>query len=208
MTAGRQPSLQAPRPRPITTWISAFFTLAIIMPIAIRFLEIDYRPLAIAMLLGPLVLLAKAVWNAALNARQRESAAAPTARYAKRMLAITLIYVASLFAALSLVEPDVPVGPAAILLALAQGLAVASYFWAIGRLLVEMEDEFLKMLFVRQSLIATGFTMAAASVWGFLENFGITSHVDAFWWPIAWFAGLGLGAIVNRVQYGSAGEAM
>lgn len=199
---------EEPRVRPVMTWIAAFFALSVAMPLAIHLLGIDYRPLAIAMLLGPLPLLAKGVWNGIANARHREGQASASARYAKRMLVITAVYVASLLAALLLVDGDAPLSPSAVLLALAPGLAVAAYFWAIARLLVEMEDEFLRMLFVRQSLIATGLTLAAASVWGFLENFGMAPHVDAFWWPIAWFAGLGLGAIANRVQYGTSGEAM
>ena len=36
------------------------------------------------------------------------------------------------------------------------GLAICGVFWAIGRLIVDEKDEFIRMLIVRQTLIATG----------------------------------------------------
>ena len=70
-----------------------------------------------------------------------------------------------------------------------------------------MSDEFQKMLLVRQSLIATGLTMAIVSIYGFLENFGVAPHVDAFWWPIVWFGGLAVGALANKIKFGTIGDA-
>jgi len=90
-------------------------------------------------------------------------------------------------------------------LALLPGLAVLGIFWAIGRLIVEEQDEFMRMLIVRQSLIATGLALGAASVWGFLESAEVAPHLDAYWWAIVWFFGLGIGAIANRIQYGAWG---
>jgi len=75
-------------------------------------------------------------------------------------------------------------------------------FWAIGHLLVEETDEYLRTLLVRQMLIATGLTMVVATIYGFLENYGLVPHVDAFYLTILFFAGLGIGAVVNRLTVG------
>ena len=91
------------------------------------------------------------------------------------------------------------------LLAIPPALGVIGVFWAIGRLMVEEKDEFIRMLVIRQSLIATGLTLSAAALWGFLESAQVLPHLDAFWWPVLWFVGLAIGAVANRVQYGAWG---
>ena len=78
-------------------------------------------------------------------------------------------------------------------------------FWAIGRLLIEETDEYLRSLLVRQMLVATGLTMVVATIYGFLENYGLVGHVDAFYLTILFFAGLGVGSLVNRLTIGDGG---
>ena len=91
------------------------------------------------------------------------------------------------------------------LLAIPPALGVIGVFWAIGRLMVEEQDEFIRMLVIRQSLIATGLSLSAAALWGFLETAQVVPHLDAFWWPVLWFVGLAIGAVSNRIQYGAWG---
>jgi hypothetical protein len=62
------------------------------------------------------------------------------------------------------------------------------------------------MLLVRQTLVATGFALSVATVWGFLENFELVAHVDAFYIAILWFLGLGLGSLYNRLTLGDSGD--
>lgn len=120
-------------------------------------------------------------------------------RYFRRVAVATVAYAASLSLALHLVGGGIVEGPLAYLLALLPGLSVASVFWAIGRLLVEERDEYLRLLLVRQTLVATALTLTVATVWGFLENFRLVPHVDAFYVAVLWFAGLGLGSCVNAL---------
>ncbi|MFL6847288.1 MAG: hypothetical protein ACJ8EI_02805, partial [Sphingomicrobium sp.] len=80
---------------------------------------------------------------------------------------------------------------------------VIGLFVAIGRYLVEEQDEYLRMLMVRQTLWASGFALSVATVWGFLENFDLVEHVDAYSVAIVWFAGLGLGALINKLTLGA-----
>lgn len=106
-------------------------------------------------------------------------------------------YIITLTAALRFVGGGDVTGALAYVLALLPGLSIAGVFWAIGRLLVEERDEYLRMLMVRQSLVATGFTLSVVTMWGFLENFDLVPHVDAFYIAVLWFGGLALGSCVN-----------
>jgi hypothetical protein len=118
-------------------------------------------------------------------------------RYLLRLSAAMAAYIVTLSAALRFVGGHTVTGPLAYILALLPGLSIAGVFWAIGRLMVEEKDEYVRMLFVRQSLVATAFTLSITTMWGFLENFDLVPHVDAFYIAVLWFAGLGLGSCVN-----------
>ena len=123
-------------------------------------------------------------------------------RYVVRVLIAMVGYVATLFLAEYLIEDRSVTGPLAWLVALLPGLCVASVFWAIGRLLIEETDEYLRTLLVRQMLVATGMTMVIATIYGFLENYGLVVHIDAFYLTVLFFAGLGVGSVVNRLTIG------
>jgi hypothetical protein len=123
-------------------------------------------------------------------------------RYLLRLAAAMTAYVVTLAVALRFVGSGSVTGPLAYVLAVLPGLSVAGVFWAVGRLLVEERDEYLRMLLVRQSLVATGFTLTIATIWGFLENFRLVSHVDAFYIAVLWFIGLGVGSVFNWLTLG------
>ncbi|WP_095012276.1 hypothetical protein [Tsuneonella mangrovi] len=127
-------------------------------------------------------------------------------RYLVRLAVAMAIYLLSLFAAERLIDHGGLDGPAAWIVALVPGFAVASVFVAIGRLVIEETDEFMRMLVVRQALVATGIALSAATIYGFLEQYGLVAHIVAYWWGIIWFFGLGVGSVVNRLTLGSAGN--
>lgn len=129
-------------------------------------------------------------------------------RYLLRLVIAMIIYLGSLFAAEVLIEDRGLSGPPAYALAALPGLAFAAVPWIFTRLIIEERDEFQRMLYVRQVMVATGFTLTAAAVWGFLETYVPVSHIEAFWWPTLWCFGLGLGAIYNKVTIGTAGNLM
>ena len=118
-------------------------------------------------------------------------------RYLIRLAIAMASYIITLTIALRFVGGAVVTGPPAYLLALLPGVSVAGVFWAIGKRLVEEQDEYQRMLLVRQSLVASGFALSIATVWGFLENFGLAAHVDAFYLAVLWFSGLGVGSCYN-----------
>lgn len=127
-------------------------------------------------------------------------------RYLQRLGVSMGVYLVSLFAAEYLISRELVDGPLAWVLGLIPGLAVVGAFYAVGMLIVEQKDEFLRMLIVRQILVATGFSLSIATVWGFLENFALVPHVPAFWVGILWFLGFGIGGFVNKRTMGAWGE--
>ncbi len=142
-----------------------------------------------------------------MSERTKSRPPASTRRYVFRFVLTMAFYLATLFLAEFLIEDRGVGGVAAAILASLPGLSFAGLIWAFGALIVEEKDEFYRLLYVRQGLIATGITMTAAAVWGFLEKYYIVEHVEAYWWPTIWCFGVGIGAIANKLKYGTFGEA-
>lgn len=127
-------------------------------------------------------------------------------RYLVRTLALTMIYVAGVFGAKYLISGVGVPRPVALAVALVPGLAMAGMFANTLSMIGATADEFMRMLAVRQQLIAAGFALATASVWGSLEMFGLVAHVDAFYIVVLWAIGLFVGQLANRITHGEWGE--
>jgi hypothetical protein len=127
-------------------------------------------------------------------------------RYLRRTAAIAIIYVAGLFGANYLIEGAGVAGPLAFGFALIPALAVAALFYSTGRMIAETDDEFMRMLAVRQQLIAAGLAMSVASAWGVLEMFELVPHMQAFYIVVLWAFGLFVGMIANRITHGVWGQ--
>jgi hypothetical protein len=130
----------------------------------------------------------------------------PVRRYMWRITAAMAVYIVGLFSANYLIDSELVSGPLAWAAALVPGLAVASVFYAVGMLILEQTDEFIRMLLIRQNLIATGFAMSIVAVWGFLESFGFVTHVPGFLIIGLWAVGMAIGAVSNRITHGSWGQ--
>ena len=125
-------------------------------------------------------------------------------RYNRRVIVLSLAYAALLMGVVYLFNHHRPDGPLAAMLAVLPALPIVGIFVAIGRYLVEEDDEYLRMLMVRQTLWASGFALGAATIWGFLESFDQVPHVAAYAVAVLWFGGLGLGACANKLTLGRA----
>lgn len=128
-------------------------------------------------------------------------------RYMRRFVPITFAYVASIALATFVIADNAPADALTIGLALLPGLAVLGWLWAMARLLVELDDEYLRMLEVRKMLVATGLTLAITSVWGILELYSpdIPPMPVFFVFPM-WCIGLAIGQLVIRFGFGDAGD--
>ena len=124
-------------------------------------------------------------------------------RYNVRVVWLTLLYAIFLLGATYGFKNELLSGVAAYVAAILPALPIIGIFAAIGRYLVEEQDEYLRMLLVRQTLWASAFALSAATIWGFLESFGLAGHVDAFYIAVVWFFGLGIGTIMNKLTVDS-----
>jgi len=127
-------------------------------------------------------------------------------RYLIRLAVLMTAYVILLFGSITLFQKNQPTGIAAYALAIAPALPIIGVFWAVMRLLIEEPDEFQRMLFARQCLIATGFCLTIVTIWEFLQNFELVPPGNGgFGAAFFWFAGLGVGALYNKLTVGSSG---
>jgi len=127
-------------------------------------------------------------------------------RYNWRTIWLSLLYAVFLLAAVYGFKHQLLSGPAAWVAAILPALPIIGIFAAIGRYLVEEQDEYVRMLMVRQTLWASAFALSLATVWGFLESFDLVGHADGYWVAIAWFFGLGIGGGVNKFSFGETGS--
>jgi xanthosine utilization system XapX-like protein len=124
-------------------------------------------------------------------------------RYNRRVIVLSLIYSALLIGAVYLFKHHIACGPIAWIVGILPALPIVAIFGAIGVYIVEETDEYLRMLLVRQTLYASAITLSITTVWGFLESFGLVGHIEAYYASVLWFAGLGVGTVINRITEGT-----
>jgi hypothetical protein len=120
-------------------------------------------------------------------------------RYNRRVIQLSLLYALTLLGAVYLFKHQQVSGAGAWIVAILPALSIIAIFVAIGAYIVEESDEYLRALVIRQTLYASGFMLGLTTLWGFLESFGLVGHVEAYYTAILWFAGFGLGAVINRL---------
>lgn len=128
-------------------------------------------------------------------------------QYLIRLFVLMSLYIVTLIAAVTIFKAGAVSGIPAYALAIAPALPVIGVFWAVMRFLVEEPDEFMRMLLVRQCLVATGFCLTVMTVWEFLQNFELVPQGNGgFGAAFFWFMGLGFGALYNKLTLGTAGS--
>jgi hypothetical protein len=127
-------------------------------------------------------------------------------RYMIRLIVLVSLYLVTLFAAVLTFKANAVSGAPAVVLAILPALPIIGVFWAVMRFLIEEQDEFMRMLLVRQCLVATGFCLTIMTVWEFLQNFDIVPPGNGgFGAAFFWFIGLGFGGLYNKLTVGTAG---
>ena len=127
-------------------------------------------------------------------------------RYNGRMIWLSLLYAVFLIAAVYGFKHQLFSGVEAYVAAILPALPIIGIFGAMGRYLIEEQDEYVRSLMVRQTLWASGFALSLATVWGFLDNFELVGHLDGYWIVVVWYFGLAIGAAMNRVMLGEGGR--
>jgi len=126
-------------------------------------------------------------------------------RYNLRVIWLSLFYAVFLIAAVYGFKHQLVPDALKYVVAILPALPIIGIFGAIGRYLVEEQDEYVRMLMVRQTLWASGFALSLATAWGLLARFDLVSHADGYYVVIAWYFGLGVGGIVNKLTLGDGG---
>lgn len=112
-------------------------------------------------------------------------------RYLVRFLPTMLLYVVLLFGAQYLMTAWRPTGLRLAVIAALPALPLVGVIAIMGLYIAEERDEYLRARMVRGVLIATGFMLAVTTIWGFLEEGGVVSHLPLYWAFIIWCVGLG-----------------
>ena len=126
-------------------------------------------------------------------------------RYNWRVVWLSLAYATFLIGAVLVLKYHLVSGILTYAVAVLPALPVIGIIGAIGLYLTEEQDEYVRMLMVRQTLWASGFALSAATIWGFLESFELIGRVDGYYVVIVWFFGLGVGSLVNKYTLGDGG---
>src|SRR6185312_9095405 len=125
-------------------------------------------------------------------------------RYNRRTIWISVAYAIFLIAAVYGFKHDLVGGSLRYVVAALPALPVVGLFIAMGRYLVEEQDEYVRMLLVRQMLWAMGFALSCATIWGFLEGFDMVGHIDGYWVVVVWYFGQAIGGLANKLTLGAA----
>jgi hypothetical protein len=99
-------------------------------------------------------------------------------RYMWRFLPAMFGYVGVLLAAISYANAAHPTGLVAWLVALAPSVPVLLAIRAVALVLTDEDDEYLRERMYRTYAVATALTLAACTVWGFLDLFELVAHVQ------------------------------
>jgi len=118
--------------------------------------------------------------------------------YNRRVLVAAMTYVVVLFGSMGIARYFEPPALVRILLAIAAALPVLFIIRAMALLLREETDEYLRTRLVEQSLVATGFLLTVATLYGFLNAFDLAPRIDAWAVVPLWAVGLGIGRIFRR----------
>lgn len=187
-------------------WAIAFVAAMGGMAIAIKVFHLFTGMAAYIAMLAPTVLLVPMIRSSLKHQAPKGAGGEAIRRYITRMAFLMGAYMLILFGVVTRFNNGGVGEVSGVIMALLPAAPVVGVFWAMGRLLVELKDEFQRMLMVRQIVIATGFAMSIATVHGFLSTFEIVPRVDAYWAPVLFFLGLFVGQISNRLKYGAWGQ--
>ena len=127
-------------------------------------------------------------------------------RYNRRVIVASLSYVVALLCGIAIVRYYDPATAFRVLISIAVAVPVIFMIRAAALLITEETDEYLRLLYVRQNLVATGVLLTAATLYGFLNAFDVAPRIDAWAAVPVWAVGLAVGAVVNRLTLGATGR--
>ncbi|HEX4097167.1 MAG TPA: hypothetical protein VHX64_10590 [Caulobacteraceae bacterium] len=112
-------------------------------------------------------------------------------RYHRRFVPVMGAYVLGVGAATWAFRHLHPQGAVALALAMLPAIPILAAIGVVALYLKEETDEFLRMRVAHSLLWAIGLTLAACTVWGFLDNYGLVERLSLFYVVVAFCAAFG-----------------
>jgi hypothetical protein len=119
-----------------------------------------------------------------------EQRVASKRRYERRVWSTWAIYVVVLLVSKWLLENSALTGSVKYLIAVAPAAPLVAVIFFVGQLMYGKEDEFQRALWAEAMLWGTSITLAATTVWGFLELAG--APPIRLYWVFPFFTGAAL----------------
>ncbi len=117
-------------------------------------------------------------------------------RYFARLTAFMTGYMVVLVGGLLLAKSGLATGMRVALAALTAAM-ICGVFWTIFRLLAECDDEYQRLLLVKQVLLGTAATLTMVTFWQFLAVYDVVTE-GPMWVGAIWLAFFGLAAPIVR----------
>ena len=111
-------------------------------------------------------------------------------RYLRRIWPTWVVYIIVLLASKWLLEAAELLGLVRYLVAIAPTLPLVAVIFFVGQLMYGKEDEFQRTLWAEAMLWGTAITLAATTIWGFLEIAG--APPIRLYWVFPFFTGAAL----------------
>ena len=194
MTAAETPAGRGP-----LLW-GALYAVSVAIIVGLRITDAVSAPVGLILFVGAMGLLIPFVRSAERRSAARGCMNSVIVRYNRRMLAASMGYVFGLGIAIALWNAYDLSGPVVFAIALLPTLPTFAMVWAMGRYLVEEQDEYLRYRTVRAAIISLGLVLAIGIFWGFLEMFELVPHIWAWWVLPVWSVGLGLAQLWMKVR--------
>ncbi len=120
-------------------------------------------------------------------------------RYTFRVLVFMTAYMVILIGGKSYAQSVDPSQLVRIALAVITALPICGVFWAIFQVLVEVDDEYQRLLFAKQILLGTAWALAIVTVWEFLAVYDVLASGPQ-WTGVIWFITFGLAGGYVRLR--------
>jgi len=163
----------------VPLWVAGFLAAMTAGAIAVNRFDLGWASALLVMLVavGMIVPLIRATEH---SAAAKGDLSLAMRRYNRRIIVSTFLYTITLFAAIYIHAEWKPSGLVPWVVGFLPSLGVLAMIAAMARLLIEEEDEYLRLKFAHSTLFATAVLLTVATVWGFLEQFDLVPHVPAW----------------------------
>lgn len=182
-------------------WLWAgLFIAAMAGTAAASIFELIAKPWSVLLVVLALGLLVPMMRSARRRAEDTGSMSPALRTYNNRVLAAGGVYMVSFWIAASVYDSARPGEAVVSVLALVPAIPALAMIWAMARYIKDETDEYLRHQAIMAGLFGLALVLALATVWGFLETFGLVPHVWSWWVFPVWAIGMGASQCWMKVR--------